>query len=180
MKTRITNWQILKLFLIDRIKKPIHHPSFVFYFITIIFLIGSIGFLYDIVTSFKSCEFEIAKISTNASNIFISLIAASAVELILINESDLEHPYRKNDVQIVGISFLIFGFLLWMLAISFKDNCFGLIVSIIGLLLSYLFWWISNSGNKILVPDDKPDIALGGGTGSDSGIGGDVSGFKTK
>ncbi len=181
MDKKLSNWRILQMFLWDRIKKPLCHPSFVFYFISIIILIGSIGFLYDIVESIKMNVFETSKITSNASNIFITLIAASAVELILINDNDLMHPYRKNDVQIIGISFLIFGFLLWMFAISFKENVIGLITSIIGLLLSYIFWWISNAGNKILVPEDKPSSSIGGtpSTG-DNGLDGDVSGFKTK
>jgi len=178
MGKKLTNWKILKIFLSERRKKPWHHPSFVFYFFAIIVLVGSIGFTSEIIQGLKSGCWVISELTTNASNIFIALIAASSVELILIDENDLSHPYRKNDVQIIGISILISGFLLWMLAINFKDNYIGLFISFAGLILAYYFWWISNAGNKILTSAINPSSTVGNGSPREVELNGDTTDFK--
>lgn len=176
---KLTNWQILSRFIRNRFWEPFNHPTFLFYFLSIIFLVGSIGVLTDIAQGFKNCYFNISQFTINASNIFITLIAASAVELILISEDDLDYPYRKPDVQILGISFLIVGFLLWMLSVFFSDNLFGLFTSVTGLLLAYFFWWIANAGNRTLVPSDSPASPVGGNKPVSSELEGDMDEFKT-
>lgn len=176
---KLTNWKILGLFIKNRFMMPFNHPTFLFYFISIILLVGSIGVLTDLAYGIKYCFFNVPQFTINASNIFITLMAASAVELILISKDDLDYPYRKSDVQILGISFLIVGFLLWMLAVFFKDNWTGVVTSVIGLLMAYFFWWISNAGNKTLVPSDSPASPVGGNKPVNSQLEGDTEGFKT-
>lgn len=114
------------------------------------------------------------------SNISISLIAASVIEMILIKEEDLNGKYnRKVDIQIFGISSLILSFFLWIFANKFSDNVYGLVISIFGLLFSYIFWWIANAENKVLLPERNPIDTLGGKTGKDN-LAGDTIGFKTE
>ncbi len=156
------NWHILLHFLKERFTKPLNQPSFVFYFFVVIFLLGSIGLISEII--FQYCEkvFNSSILVTNSANTFLTLIAASSIELIMINDDNLNYPYRKNDIQIFGVSVLIFGFLLWIFSIYIKDSIGGLISSILGLILAYLLWWIANSNNKTLVSDEQPDVAIGG------------------
>lgn len=178
MKKEEGNWRILKKFLSERLKKPLKYPSFVIYFITIVLIVGSIGFSTEIITQWHLDDLNLSQLTTNASNIFIALIAASSVELILIKQDKLEHPFIQNDVQIIGISSLILGFFVWMLAIYFKDCILGLFFSVIGLIFSYLFWWVSNAGNETLMPLDDILSPIGGEP-EDIQLEGNTSEFRT-
>jgi hypothetical protein len=163
MENELSNWGILKKFLKIRRKNPWKHPSFVIYFFSVIVIVGSIGFSSEIIVGLKNCCFNISGLTTNAANIFIALIAASSVELILINEDELDTPYRKNDIQVFGIASLVIGFLIWMLAMYFKEGYWGLGLSLLGLFFSFYFWWISNAGNKILTDSTPSGASVGGG-----------------
>jgi hypothetical protein len=172
-------WDILKSFISERITEPIKHPSFVMYFFIIIVMVGSIGIYDIIIMSIKNRDFDIESFVSNASNIFLALIAGSAVELILINEEDLKHPYRKNDIRILGTVFLIIGFLFWMFSKSFIDQWFGLVASIIGLIFGFVVWWISNAGNPNLITPKDSTIPIGGSDASRQELPGSVDGFKS-
>jgi hypothetical protein len=184
-KSSKSNWSIFWVFLWNRMKKPIDQPSYVFYFVFIILMIGSAGLISELSTSTfvlngELDEAKIASLVLNMSNISISLIAASVIEMILINEEDLIGKYnRKVDIQIFGVSSLILSFFLWIFANKFSDNVYGLVISIFGLLFSYLFWWIANAENKVLLPDKDPIDTLGGKTGKDS-LAGNTKGFITE
>ncbi len=187
MKTPLTNWSIFCSFLINRTKKPLKHPSFVLYFIFIILLIGSFGLINEFtdITIIWAGELDKSKVISlvmNMSNISLSLVSASVIEMILIKDEDLEnYPYRKVDIQIFGISSLILSFFLWIFANKFNSDIAGLILSVIGLLFSYTFWWIANAGNKVLLPIDKPIDTLGGvQKTNEQDLSGDTSEFKTE
>lgn len=49
-KTTKSNWLIFFGFLWNRVKKPIDQPSFVFYFVFIILIIGSAGLISELST----------------------------------------------------------------------------------------------------------------------------------
>jgi hypothetical protein len=178
---KISNWQILKSFFCERITRPFGQPSYTFYFLIIIVLIGSIGIFYELLISTQSCHINIENLTLSAANIFIALIASSTVELLLIQEENLKYPHRKNDIQILGLSFLIIGFLLWILANYLMHENAGLILSLVGLGLSYFVWWIANSDNKKIAPSSKPFVTIGGENPANSlNLKGDTSEFKTE
>lgn len=174
------NWKILGEFLGEKIKTPIYYPSFIIYFIIVILAIGSIGFWAELLVD----NIKIEPLTTNAANIFLALIAASSVELILIEDNHkLKSKYRKNDIRILSIGALILGFLLWVLSMKYKSDCVGLIISIVGLLLAYITWWVSNADNDKLVKVSSATAAFGesGIKTNDNGtddIKGDLSDFK--
>lgn len=173
----LTNWQILGKFLKERLNNPKKQPSYVFYFIIIIILIGSIGFFSELVMGLYNNQLIFENLTVNSANIFIALIAASSVELVLIREEELTYPFRKNDIQIMGVTFLIFGFLLWILSVYLKKEILGMIISLIGLILAYTLWWISNANNKKIAPSGQPKSTLGGDPNT---LSGDTSDFKTE
>lgn len=180
MKNKISNWNELKLFLRKRSLSPLKYPSFVLYFIFVIILMGSIGVLNVILSWISNGDLEITDFISNASNVFLALVAASAVELILIKDDDLESDTqcRKIDIRILGIIFLIIAFFLWILAKHFS-NYIGLIISIIGLFFGFYVWWISNAQNSILIDETDPKHALAGDTIMDNEIKGDIKDFKS-
>ena len=186
-----SNWKKWREFMVKRFITPWGFPGFVFYFILVILIVGSFGLFSEIIIGLHKNQWSISSLIANASNTSIALIAASSVEFILIHKDSLDHPERKSDIQITGLSFLILGFLLWMLANYFICNVIGLIISLVGLILAYYFWWIANAGNNTLTTGASPLGQLGGpvintgdpnapGTSSAPKITGDTSEFITE
>jgi len=175
-----SNWIILKEFLIERICRPLTQPGYVIYFFFVVIIVGSIGFLSELVKGLMDCSMNLSNLISHSSSIFIALIAASSVELILIKDTELTVPSRKSDIQLLGIAFLIIGFILWILTNFFKDSLTGLILSIGGLIVSYLLWWISSADNKKFAPVEKVASPLGGPEERvNDELEGDTSAFKT-
>jgi len=177
-----SNWTTLKKFLVERMKKPIGQPGFIFYFVFIVIIVGSIGFFSELLFGLTNCEFDISYLTSNASSVFIALLAASSIEFILINETELVEGSRKSDIQLLGVVILISGFLLWILSALFRSSITGFVISLLGLLFSYAFWWIANSENKKIAPSLKESIEpLGGLNPQDElKLAGNYSGFKTE
>jgi hypothetical protein len=175
-----SNWIILKEFLVDRICKPFNQPGYVLYFFFIVLIVGSIGFFSELLRGLVDCSVSISNLTIHSSNIFIALIAASSVELILIKDSELTIPVRKSDIQLLGVTFLIIGFLLWILSNFLKSCLVGLILSLCGLIISYILWWISSADNKKIAPAEKANSPLGGPEEKvNDELEGDTSEFKT-
>ena len=181
MRNQIGNWNELKLFLIKRSLSPIKYPSFVLYFVFVIVFIGSIGVLNVVLTCISNGgDIEIINFNSNASNVFLALVAASTVELILIKNDDLESDVqcRKIDIRILGIIFLIIAFFLRFLVMHFLNN-FGVVVSIIGLLFGFYVWWISNAQSSVLIDEPDPKDALAGDDVINDEIEGNTDDFKS-
>jgi len=177
-----SNWTTLKKFLVERFKKPLSQPGFIFYFVFIVIIVGSIGFISELFFGLKNCEFDISYLTSNASSVFIALLAASSIEFILINETELVEGSRKSDIQLLGVVILISGFLLWILSALFRSSITGFVISLLGLFFSYLFWWIANSENKKIAPSLKESTEPLGGLNpqDDLKLAGNYSGFKTE
>ena len=102
-------------------------PGYVFYFLFVIIFVGSFGLIYDLFSAKYGLDLEwdtekIKNIVMNMTNISLSLVTASIIDLIFItknslkrNEDDEEFFPIKRDINILGISFLITVFLLWIL-----------------------------------------------------------------
>lgn len=175
-----SNWMILIEFLKERICKPIKQPGYVLYFFFIVLLVGSIGFFSELLKGIVDCSLDLSNLTIHSSSIFIALIAASSVELILVKDNELSYPNRKSDVQLLGVTFLIFGFLLWILSNFLKNSIIGLILSVIGLIVSYILWWISSADNKKIAPIEKAESTIGGPEEIvNAELEGDTSEFKT-
>jgi hypothetical protein len=57
----------------------------------------------------------------------------------------------------------------------------GLIISLIGLGLSYFVWWISNADNKKIAPSNKAIDSIGGANPNEkTELIGDISEYKTQ
>lgn len=134
----------------------------ILYFIIAIFLIGSIGiwlpFLFDVVSNKETNLFSVFQ---NITTYYIAIIVVSLTDITL-NIIRNSKAYNK----IGQILFMILISII--IIIYFGVNCYFLwkqnsIVNyfvIIGVVLSYLLWWISKQNSKSF----KPESALGGDT----------------
>ncbi|WP_430933257.1 hypothetical protein [Saccharicrinis sp. 156] len=174
----ISKWKLLKQFIEYKIKEPWKHPSYVIYFFIVIVILGSIGFHYELF----QCPIDIEGITINAANIFVALIASSTIELMLVRGKDEKFSPIRTDIQVFAISILIIGFILWSIIINHKEEYLGLILSILGLLLAYFTWWISNADNQKIIGNVNADKTIGGNQGEikKEVLKGDTDGFKTE
>lgn len=170
-------WRLLWIFLKERFSKPFHSPAYVLYFGLVIILIGSFGLIYDLLTSTYSFKLQwdhvkVKNIVMNMCNISLSLVTASIFDLIFIKKSSLKQKddnielYQiKRDISILGISFLIFVFALWILANTVFNNVYiKLLIGILSLTFGYYVWWISNTTNRLIIKEIDYREILGGET----------------
>lgn len=162
-----TQWSLFANFLINRTKKSWENPKYVMYFIFIIFLVGSFGLLYELTTfEYCLCDFDSGKVKSitfNMTNISLSLITASVIDLIFISQDNIEEDKQKGkvnkaenelikgNVRFFGLISLILSFIFWILVNNILvNNYYKLLFGTISLFFSYWIWWISNVKNKIL------------------------------
>lgn len=158
------NWRMLWDFVISRIKKPWKDPSFIIYFFVIIFFVGMLSVIYEIALGIKHSCFDFKSILLNMSNIAITLIAASSVELMLRDKNEIGENYRMKDIQVFILALMILGFVLWNTTIFFIDNIriISWFSSIISLFIGFLIWWISNSDNLRILGSSPSLESMGG------------------
>jgi len=186
-------WKLLKEFLNERYNEPKKMPGYVFYFFFVIIFVGSFGLIYDLFSTTYGYTLEwdkerVRNIVMNMTNISLSLVTASIIDLIFISKNSLRRDEGnedflkiKRDINILGISFLITVFLLWILANAIFINVYiKLFLGSTSLIFGYYVWWISNSKNKILVQNNNVNHILGNSpdNSENGGLQGDIKGFK--
>ncbi len=182
-KSKFKEWDSFFDFLKKRIKEPRKSPRFILYFVFIIVILGSMGVFYELYSISNGCNcfkhWESVKI--NMANIFLAYIAASSVELILLDGEETKFKeVNLKDVQMFGVSVLILGFILWLLSVLYQEELVSFLFSSVGLLLAYFLWWISNS-EKPQLNQVSPSTALGNPNDEDSSVelSGSMDDFKS-
>ena len=161
-----SDWRLMINFLNKRRIEPWKSPSYVFYFLIVIVLVGTFGVLKDFIEMewCWSCGFDSDKVKNftfNVTNIGLSLVTASVIDLIFITkktvknetyeEDDFKNESIKKSIRIFGLSSLIVIFVIWIIVNNFLEhNLIKILLSILSLLFAYLIWWISYVRNKIL------------------------------
>ncbi len=158
---KYSEWKNFFGFINKRIKDPFKSPRFILYFVFIIMVLGSMGIFYELYTIENGCLYfkHWGSVVINMANISLAYIAASSVELILLNEDETKFKeVNLKDVQMFGVSVLILGFILWILSVLYRDELVSFIFSGLGLFLAYFLWWISNSEKPQLNQVDPKTI----------------------
>jgi hypothetical protein len=166
--TKKTQWSLLKDLLNDRTCQPVKNPKYVMYFVFIIVFVGSFGLFYDLmnINYCFSCDLDPEKVKAfafNITNISLSLVTASVIDLIFISRKNVDvdnqqknefkdaYEDLKGNVRFFGLSSLILSFVLWILVNNLLESNYAKIIfATISLLFSYWIWWISNVKNEIL------------------------------
>ena len=201
------NWSLLFYFLKKRTFDSFENPKYVLYFVFIIILVGSFGLISDLfkLTYCISCKLDseiIKSFTFNMTNIGLSLVAASVIDLIFISKKNikkenLEQKHKnidfqsiKGNVRFFGLTSLILSFIFWIFANNLiENNYWKIIIATISLLFSYWIWWISNVRNKILSNSITNLSAIIGGIPNEKKknnntpkeeLKGNISGFKTE
>lgn len=164
---QISDWKLMSNFLKKRRIEPWKSPSYVFYFLIVIVLVGTFGVLKDLIEMewYWSLNLDNEKVKSftfNVTNIGLSLVTASVIDLIFITNKTVKNETNDDDylkiesvkksIRIFGLGSLIVIFVIWIIVNNFiEHNLIKIFLSIFSLLFSYFIWWISNVRNKILL-----------------------------
>lgn len=204
---QISDWELMRSFLKERSLEPWKSPSYVFYFLIVIVLVGTFGVFKDLIEmewhlSWSLDDEKVKNFSFNVTSIGLSLVTASVIDLIFITKKTIknetnEDDYLKNEsvkksIRIFGLSSLIVIFVMWITINNFlHHNLIRIVLSVISLLFAYFIWWISNVRNKILQnrfnlygplgkqnTDDPADEGPDNQQETEPSLSGDTSNFK--
>lgn len=166
-------WKSLLDELARRLKKPIHHPSFVLYFFVIIILIGAAGFwisLFRELSNEPNCRNWII-LPRTLSTYLLAILTAGSTELILLSEQTRSLRMFAISTLIIGLIFSIFGQVL-------TKSIFALLFAILGTAIALYIWWIANSDNiRLLEEIPNANVTTGGDTEQE--LEGDISDIST-
>jgi hypothetical protein len=140
----ISKWLELKLFFNKRIKTPIEHPEFIFYFILVIIGFGGIGIWYSIYFELSKEICVHSNILGNILSFSIAIIAAGSLELMFV-----ENKAIKNPLLLISLIIIVLAITLFFVFINLNNPLNYFFVIPIGL-LSLFVWWIGNAENSNL------------------------------
>jgi len=112
----------------------------------VFFITNFIAFFAILFPFIINKEIDSYNLSISISTYFLASIVSSAIDL------SLSQSINKASFAIYTISSLVIIFIMFVLAVSFKDNK-SLLFAIIGYLFSIIIWILANSGKSIF--DDK-------------------------
>lgn len=133
------------------------------YFLIAIVIIGSIGiWLPQLFYYVKSKEIDIPHLYQNLTTYYSAILAVGLTDILihLVRNKDVTHKTTRVLLLVLFglLAFTYFGYICYSVWIE-KKNLF--LVSLIGLFMSYVIWWISMS-NAELFKTASVDAALGG------------------
>lgn len=148
-------WKELCNDIKEKIKSPLGYPEFIFYFFVVVVMTGLVGIFLTYYVENKltnediSHKFSHIHLTLSIASYFIALVTASSVDLILSLKS--EDNFTKKPYIMIGICAIILGLCL-MGGVLLSDGIPVLeyIFAIVGLLISWFIWWLSNSENPNL------------------------------
>jgi Na+/melibiose symporter-like transporter len=168
------HWRELKEELIDRLRKPTRHPTFVMYFLVIIVVIGGFGICETLVRHYlmnllPEEEFEKALLSAFYTY-FTAIAATAAVDVILSSQNP----------KFLLMFFLLISvvvFVLALFALLTSSFSVALILVLFGYVLALFLWWIGNAENRNL-SDTQPPVNASTGGSIATPPAGNLTGFK--
>ncbi len=177
-QTQPNYWQEFRDELIERLRTPKKHPTFVMYFWGIIVFLGGSGLLLELMITLVMqenwTEIDSIRLISACYTYFLAIAATAAVDLIL------SLSQRKALLMLFLLCCFVV-FLCAILAVIFGRFGGNLTMAIVPLVLGYILalflWWVGNANNANLLDVPlNPDVTTGGDT-QDQPVG-DLSNFN--
>lgn len=172
----ISENKLLIAFLRSRFIFPLKSTAFTLYFFTIIVIVGLIASLFgtfETVDITKSLDFRSLSISLTGYSLV--LLCSSAIEFIFVNfkDDEVEFSSLKEPLTMIGVSAIILGLFTSALVYWIPYELLQFIISLIMTILTWLFWWISNSRTLSVINNYPPRVK--DTTGGDNPIQGNIN-----
>jgi hypothetical protein len=169
------HWPALGRELSQRTTQPISHPSFVIFFIVVIFGVVPTGFWIELYSYYASGQKSAATLRTSFISVVPAFVAATTLQLI----------WAENEKRSLR-AFSIFALSTCMLGLVFCaseaiSNNVALFWGSVSAVIALWMWWIANANQRELM-DEQPDISHDysiGGALSNSPLAGSLDEFQT-
>ncbi|MBI3649439.1 MAG: hypothetical protein HY231_00130 [Acidobacteria bacterium] len=160
-KTRLTfmsqHWKDFFSDLSHRVKQPFGQPSFIFYFISIILIVGGLGVLISLSKFLKEpiTDDDKLSIARSLSTYLLPVLATAFVELNL-RES------VKRSIRMFALFILVIGTVLAVFSLITSLPNWAKYSSYTGSFLALFLWWVAYSTNELFYePLPAPGAAIG-------------------
>lgn len=147
---KMNKWSKLFDFFLTRLKSPLKHPEFIFYFILAIIGVGAIG-VYTAIFANKIPGNHDENVISNIASYFLAIIVTGAMALIFNQERDI-----KRSIQLISIIMILINVLLFYLCIMYSKY----VLAFVGIFISLVFWWIGNADNNSIIEDSNYNDTL--------------------
>ena len=156
-QTQVNYWQEFRDELMERLRTPRKHPTFVFYFFGIIVFVGGFGLLEPLGAGLFSLEWtenETIRLISACYTYSVCIAATAAVDLMLSLHQ------RKSLLML----FVVCCFVVFLCAMVAAHQ--GIVaLAICGYILALLLWWVGHAHNvNLLDTPSNPDVTTGGAT----------------
>jgi uncharacterized membrane protein YhhN len=182
---RWVKWRTMTSDLADRFRKPRYEPVFVFYFVFVIVLAGSIGAwlpffegelphagpseMTPLLQSLIAREEMI--VPRELAIYFAGLLAAIMGDILLAKDA-------KQTYRMIGFCAFFIAFCLAVACWGAKGKCTAYLFSIPGFIITLCLWWTANADNERLQDPVPPaDTALAGDPNRD--LSGSLDGIES-
>ncbi|WP_075632285.1 hypothetical protein [Novacetimonas hansenii] len=168
----MSGWKDLCDDLKRRSRQPCSHPTFVFFFLSSVVIIGGIGIWLEFVFLYNSDWKDPTNLKSALATFFPALIGSTCLQLLLQDTS--------KALKAISIFFMIIFFLLgvWLIADRNLSNWFTFSAGGFGSLMSLWYWWIANADNADFYDVPRPTAAVGG-EDTESPLDGSLTGFSS-
>jgi hypothetical protein len=167
------NWIDFGEALWQSVIEPFGQPAFIFYFLGIIIVVGSLGVtisLYDAVATGTLTATH--AVPRSLSTYLLAILATAFVDLTLTVETQ-----SKRSLKMFALLTLVLGTVGGTIALLTLNVKLAYICALIGTFMALSLWWIANSKNeKLFEPNPSPTAPLGENSGD---MPGSLEGIKT-
>jgi hypothetical protein len=152
-KENDAKWIELGNFIYKRLKEPLRHPEFIFYFLFVVICIGACEIWSSIYIENQATLINHKNIIVHIICYSIAIISSGAIELFFIES---ENYPRKPIVPITIFLFLVCIVFFFLSFIVIEE--WGYIFGALSVIFSLIIWWIGNAENSNLT--DKSFFSL--------------------
>lgn len=143
-----------------RSSQPLGQPTFIFYFIFVIVLVGGLGVIIKLPRAYGSQATPegVLSVAQDLSTYLLATLAAAFVDLNFSESS-------KQSLKMFALSMLIVGGFCAVYSNFSVDPTMASWSAIFGTVLALFVWWIANFDNAKLLEQPTPaTVATGGNT----------------
>jgi hypothetical protein len=161
-RNAMRHWADLYRELKERITEPLRHPSFVFYFVAVILVVGGLGVSLSMIKIIgpDPSFMDLVALPRALSSYLLAILASAVTDLILGESS-------KRSLQMFALFLLVIGVILGLIGLTSFALRWAYGCSLVGVLLAWCLWFVANADNaKLKEREPPPNVATGGDPGA--------------
>jgi hypothetical protein len=160
-QVELSRWKNFSHELKKRTVQPLEQPTFVFYFVVVIVIVGGLGVLIKVPKAIGAgaTSQDVLAVAKDLSTYLLAMIAAAFVDL------NFSESAKQPSLRMFALSLSIIGAICAVYSNFTSNSGRACYIALFGTVLALFLWWIANFDNaKLLEPLPAPTAATGGDT----------------